>query len=337
MIEQFTAKLGRKEDLSAFEMTSSMKSIMSGQETTEDIAAFLLGLAEKGETVEEIVSAVKVMRSLAVPVNPGPGSILDTCGTGGDRKGTFNISTTAAFVAAGRGITVAKHGNKAVSSTCGSADVLKQLGISISMPVERIEACLRQVGIAFLYAPDFHPAMRFASEARKKLGRRTIFNIMGPMSNPAGATHQLVGVFSADLMRIVVDVLAELGTRRALVIHSKDGLDEISTAGVTMVCESRGRDVKCYDITPEMSGLPRVSAEDLIGGSVEENAAIVLDILTGKKGPKRDIVLLNAAGAIYAADGADSMEKAMRFAADSIDSGAAMKKFMALKEFSVYG
>jgi anthranilate phosphoribosyltransferase len=337
MILELTKKLASREDLSPSEMTSVMNDIMSGKSQTQDIAAFLAALAEKGETIEEIVAAVSVMRSFAVPVNVKADVILDTCGTGGDRKGTFNISTTAAFVVAACGVMVAKHGNRSVSSSCGSADVLETAGVVLSLPVEKIERCLQEVGIAFLYAPDFHPAMKYAAAARKQLGRRTIFNIMGPLCNPAKATHQLVGVFSADLMHVMAQVLGALGTTRALAIHSKDGLDEISTTGTTMMCEYRDGAIHNFDVTPEMFGLQRVTVGQLQGGTVVQNAETMLEVLKGVKGIKRDIVVLNAAGALYAAGKVASIAEGIARSFGAIDSGSAIRMFESLKEFTRHG
>ncbi|MFA5100386.1 MAG: anthranilate phosphoribosyltransferase [Candidatus Omnitrophota bacterium] len=325
MIVELTQKLKSKLDLSASEMTDAMRTIMSGNAAVDDISGFLLALAEKGETVDEIVAAASVMRQLAVPVRVKGDVVLDTCGTGGDRKGTFNISTTAALVVSACGVTVAKHGNRSVSSSCGSADVLEAAGVVLSMPVDKIERCLQEVGIAFLYAPDFHPAMKHAAAARKQLGRRTIFNIMGPLCNPAKATHQLVGVFSPDLMPVIAGVLGALGTERALVIHSKDGLDEISTTGTTLMCEYRNGKTVNFEVTPEMFGLSRVSVGQLQGGSVQDNVQTMLDILRGVPGIKRDIVILNAAGALYAADQVATIADGVARAVRAIDSGARSK------------
>ena len=337
MIASLILKLRDKQDLFPAEMTAAMTDIMSGNVETQNIADFLLALAEKGETIDEIVAAASVMRRLAVPVRVNADTVLDTCGTGGDRKGTFNISTTAAFAVAACGVTVAKHGNRSVSSSCGSADVLEAAGVKLSLPVEKIEQCLQDVGIAFLYAPDFHPAMKYAASARKQLGRRTIFNIMGPLCNPARATHQLVGVFSPDLAHVIAGVLGALGTKRALVIHSMDGLDEISTTGPTMMCEFRSGAITDFEVTPEMFGLQRVPMGQLLGGTVEQNALTMLDILKGAKGIKRDIVLLNAAGALYAAGRCASVAEGITMSEAAIDSGSAIKKFEALKEFTRRG
>ena len=337
MIAPLTRKLQNRTDLLPPEMTAAMTEIMSGRVGTQDIADFLLALAEKGETVQEIVAAASVMRAFAVPVKVKGDVILDTCGTGGDRKGTFNISTAAAIIVAACGVMVAKHGNRSVSSSCGSADVLEAAGVVLTLPAEKIEQCLQDVGIAFLYAPDFHPAMKYAAAARKQLGRRTIFNIMGPLCNPAKATHQLVGVFSPDLLHIVAQTLGALGIKRALVIHSTDGLDEISTTGPTMMCEYRDGRIADCTVEPGMFGLPKVPIDRLQGGTVAENAQTMLDILKGAQGIKRDIVVLNAGGALFAAGKADSIAEGIHAACRALDSGAAIRKFEALKEFTRHG
>jgi anthranilate phosphoribosyltransferase len=337
MIKQLTAGLLKQKDLSGDQMTSAMSEIMSGNVPTQDIADFLSALADKGETIEEIVAAVTVMRSLSVKVKTHSGIVLDTCGTGGDRKGTFNISTIAAIITAACQVTVAKHGNRCVSSACGSADVLEAAGVSIDLSPEMIQECLSSVGIAFLYAPNFHPAMKYAAQARKQLARKTIFNIMGPLCNPANATHQLVGVFSLELIPVITNVLSSLGTKRCLVIHSKDGLDEISTTGSTVMCEYRDGKSTICEVTPEMFGMERVSVDQLKGGMAVDNARLMLDILKGAKGLRRDIVLLNAAGALYAAERVSCMSDGIAMAAQAIDSGNALKKFEMLREFSRHG
>ena len=337
MIVSLTDKLKARQNLSRAEMTQAMRDIMTGNVATQDIADFILALSNKGETVEEIVAAVCVMRALAVPVRTMQNTVLDTCGTGADSKGTFNISTTAAFVISACGVTVAKHGNRAVSSSCGSADVLEAAGIKLSMAVEKIEQCLNDIGIAFLYAPDFHPAMKYAAAARKQLGRRTIFNIMGPLCNPACATHQLVGVFSADMMAVITGVLGSLGTKRALVIHSIDGLDEISTTGTTLMSEYRNGVITDFEITPEMFGFHRVSVDQLQSKTVEDSVATMLDILKGSGGFKRDIVVLNAAGGLYVADKVGTIAEGVAAARYALDSGDALKKFEDLKEFTIHG
>jgi anthranilate phosphoribosyltransferase len=274
------------------------------------------------------------MRRHASKVRARHKTVLDTCGTGGDTKGTFNISTAAAFVAAASGITVAKHGNRSISSFCGSADILEALGIDINMGKDRIEYCLDKIGIAFLFAQNLHPAMKYAMPARKAIGKRTIFNILGPLSNPAQATHQLVGVYERKWTRVLAEVLKNLGSLHVMVVHGEDGLDEITTTGFTHVSELFNGQVHNHKIAPEDFGLRRARLKDLAGGNSSDNAAILMDILDGKRSPKRDIVLLNAGAAIYVADKAKSIKAGIKLAAEAIDSGRALKKLELLKEFS---
>lgn len=335
MIREATEKLSEAKDLSFGEMQSVMEEIMAGKAGTPEIASFLVLLSKKGETVEELTAAVKILRQYATRVNTRHRLILDTCGTGGDRKGTFNISTAAAFIASGCGIAVAKHGNRSVSGRCGSADILEALSININMGIDKIEKCLDEVGIAFLFAPGLHPAMKHAMPARKQIGRRSIFNILGPLSNPAGATHQLVGVFDKDLTGILAQVLLNLGSIHALVVHGADGLDEITTTAETFISEARSGKLENYEISPEDFGFKRSSLEDLSGADAPSNARILLDLLNGKGGPKRDAVLLNAGAAIYAADKAGSIKEGIELARESIDSGKALKKLELLKEHSL--
>ncbi len=334
MIIEATQKLLKKKNLSAQDMRLVMQEIMSGKAHTEEIVFFLLALEEKGETVQELTAAVEVMRRQATPISVSKKDILDTCGTGGDKKGTFNISTAVAFVVSGCGITVAKHGNRSVSSCCGSADVLEALGVDINMPKEKVEKCLDEIGIAFLFAQNLHPAMKHAMPARKEIGRKTIFNILGPLSNPAGATHQLVGVYDKKWTAVLAEVLNNLGSSCALVVHGEDGLDEITTTAKTFVGEARQGKLKNYEITPEEFGFKRAELKDLMGGTISENAGIIMSILKGEDGPKRDIVILNAAAAIYAADKASSIKDGIKLAVESIDSGAALKELELLKGYS---
>ncbi|MEW6101726.1 MAG: anthranilate phosphoribosyltransferase [Candidatus Omnitrophota bacterium] len=326
--------LSRKENLSAGQMLAVMEEIMSGKSETEDIVSFLVSLSNKGETVEELTAAVEVMRKFSTKINSRESVILDTCGTGADKSGTFNISTVACFVASGAGITVAKHGNRSITSCCGSADILEEAGININMGKEKIEECLNKIGIAFLFAPDLHPAMRYAMAARKQIGRKTMFNILGPLSNPAGATHQLMGVFDLGLTETLARVLSNLGSRHALVVHGLDGLDEITTVKETRVSEARQGKINNFELTPEEFGLKRAKAEDLLGGSVGENVKILQGVLEGESGPQRDIVLLNAGAAIYAADKAKTIKDGINTAEKSIDSGAALEKLELLKKYS---
>jgi anthranilate phosphoribosyltransferase len=311
-----------------------MTAIMAGSADTHEISDFLVALADRGETVEEIVAAVSVMRGMGVRVEVSRDIVLDTCGTGGDRKNTFNISTIAAFIVSACGVTVAKHGNRSVSSRCGSADVLEAAGVRLSLSLEKVSQCLNEAGIAFLYAPDFHPAMKYAAAARKQLGRRTIFNIMGPLCNPAGATHQLVGVFADSLLPVVVNVLGALGAKRAVAIHSADGLDEISTTDVTRICEWSDGKVLEYTLSPESFGLKRVPLEALMSSGLEENLRIFFEVLKGGEGLRRDIVLLNAAGALYAADRVPSIKEGLELAREAVDTGRAFARFELLKKIS---
>jgi anthranilate phosphoribosyltransferase len=334
MITEALETLSQNKNLTARQMEAVMEEIMTGRADTPQIVDFLISLNQKGESVEELTAAVSVMRRHVSRINVKKEIILDTCGTGGDRKGTFNVSTAVALVASGCGITVAKHGNRSVSSHCGSADILEVLGVNIHMSKERIEACLDKIGIAFLFAPDLHPAMKYAMPARKQIGRRTMFNILGPLTNPAGATHQLVGVYDSLWTEILAKVLANLGTVHALVVHGKDGLDEITTTNSTLVSEAHKGSIENYEINAQDLGFNPAKLEDLQGGTAENNAQILLEVLKGKSGPKRDIVILNAAAAIYVADKSKSIEEAIGLAAESIDKGYALKKLELLKEFS---
>lgn len=334
MIQEAIKKLSIHNDLTPDLMRQVMEEIMTGKADTPEIVSFLTALNKKGETTEELTAAVSVMRSHVTKIRTEKGVVLDTCGTGGDTKGTFNISTIAAFVASGAGITVAKHGNRSVSSSCGSADILEALGVNIHMTKENLEECLRDIGIAFLFAQNLHPAMKYAMPARKQMGVKTMFNILGPLTNPAGATHQLVGVYDLRWTKILAAVLGNLGSVHALIVHSQDGLDEISTAAKTYVSETHKGKLSDYEINPQDFGFSKVRSEDLRGGEICDNVRIVLDVLKGKPGPKRHIVILNAAAAIYAADCAKSLEQGIKIASQSLDSGSALKKLEALKEYS---
>jgi anthranilate phosphoribosyltransferase len=334
MILEATEKLSRKINLGCDEMQAVMEEIMTGKCQTSQIVGFLEALSRKGETVEEITAAAKVMRSHAVQIKVDKEVILDTCGTGGDKKGTFNVSTITAFVVAGCGVTVAKHGNRAVSSSCGSADILSALGINIQVSKEIIQECLDKIGIAFLFAPNMHPAMKHAMEARKQIGHRTIFNIMGPLCNPACATHQLIGVFDQALTETIASVLGNMGTKHALVVHGKDGLDEITLTDKTSVCEWRNSNLDKYEIAPEDFGFRRIDIGELLGGDVHDNVQIMLEVLNGKPGHKRNTVLLNSAAALYAADKVNSIKEGLSLAEESIDTGRALKKLALLKEYN---
>lgn len=334
MITEATQRLIQKIDLSRDEMQSVMEEIMSGSVATEQIVSFLDALNNKGETIDEITAAATVMRRHSVKISSDKKVILDTCGTGGDKKGTFNVSTIAAFVVSGCGVCVAKHGNRSVSSSCGSADILEAVGVNINMSKETIEKCLDEIGIAFLFAPNMHPAMKYAMAARKQIGKRTIFNIMGPLCNPAGATHQLIGVFAPGLTENLAKVLGNMGTIHALVVHGKDGLDEITTTTSTIISEFHNGILNNYKIAPEDFGFKKTGLEDLLGGNISDNVQIMLEVFNGKPGSKRDIVLLNAAAALYAADGAKSIKEGINLASESIDSGRTLKKLALLKEYS---
>ena len=322
-------------DLTREEAQAAMQVIMNGEATEAQIGGFLIVMRLKGETVEEIASFARVMREKATRIDAGGADVLDTCGTGGDGSHTFNISTVSAFVAAGAGITVAKHGNRSVSSTCGSADVIRELGINIDIPPEKVSECLQKAGVAFLFAPNLHASMKFAIGPRRELGVRTFFNILGPMTNPAGARRQLMGVYGADLVETVAGVLADLGSERAFVVHGDDGLDEITTVTGTHVAEIRDGVVRSYTVRPEDFGIPQASPGDLTGGDAEKNARIFMSVLAGEKGPARDIVVLNSAFAVCAGGMAETPREGVDIAIHSIDSGAAMKKYETLKEMSV--
>ncbi|MCX5697691.1 MAG: anthranilate phosphoribosyltransferase [Candidatus Omnitrophica bacterium] len=334
MIKDILKTLAQKKDLTAGEMQQVMQEILTGATDTADIVMFLTALNEKGETVEELTAAVEVMLKYVDAIVVDRPNILDTCGTGGDKKGTFNISTAAAFVASGAGVTVAKHGNRSVSSKCGSADVLEALGVDINMDKHKIKRCLEEIGIAFLFAPNLHPAMRHVMPARKKIGKRTMFNMLGPLINPARATNQLIGVYSAQWATVLARVLHNLGTRHVLVVHGKDGLDEVTTTATTFISEVKAGNFTEYDIAPENFGFKRAALNDFLGGNAAQNADIIKEVLSGKGGPHRDIVLLNAGCAIYAADKANSIINGIMLARQSIDSGSAMKKLELLKGYS---
>lgn len=312
--------------LSEDEMIAVMTQIMDGGVEPALIAAFLTALRMKGEQVSEIAGAARAMREKAETLKVSTFPILDTCGTGGDEAATFNISTAAAFVAAGAGITVAKHGNKAVSSLSGSADVLNCLGVNIHAEKTVVAKCLEQVGIAFLFAPIMHPAMKNVAAVRKTLGFRTIFNLLGPLTNPAGAHVQVIGVYDMRWTSPLAQVLKGLGSHHAFIVHGADGLDEITLTTHTHVSELRNGGISDYKIEPEQFGLKRCSPEELKGGAPEENASIIRNLLAGEPGAKRDVVLLNAAAAIAATDKTDTIESGLAVARQSIDSGAALQK-----------
>lgn len=333
MLKDILAQVVAGEDLSRETAQQAMNIIMSGQANEAQICAFLTALRMKGETSQEVTGFAETMRQYAVDINCESLEMIDTCGTGGDRKGTFNISTTVAFVLAGAGATVAKHGNRGVSSSSGSADVLTALGVNVNLPPAGVAKAIDKLQIGFLYAPLYHQAMRYAANPRKELGFRTVFNILGPLTNPAKASCQLLGVYDAALTHKVAEALAGLGVRRAMVVHSDDGLDEFSTAVPTHVSEVKNGAVSDYVIDPAEYGFKNCSVEDYHGGTPQDNAAITLAILEGQTGPKRDVVLLNAAAALMVAGKADSIQEGLELAAESIDSGAAMEKLKALRNF----
>lgn len=310
-----------------------MQEIMDGEATPAQFGSFVTALRLKGETVEEIAGMARVMREKSVPVSVS-GPLVDTCGTGGDASKTFNISTTAAFVVAGAGLKVAKHGNRGISSGCGSADVLDALGVKIDLGAPEVEKCLEDIGIGFMFAPTFHPAMKYAAPSRKEIGIRTVFNILGPMTNPAGAQSQLLGVFEESLTMKMAQVLCLLGCHHALVVHGDDGLDEITLGGKSTVCELKGDEVTRYYIDPEDFGFPRTNLSNLRGGPPQENADILRRVLQGEKGPYRNIILVNAAAALVAGDMAKDLEKGVHLAREAIDSGSALEKLNRLIAFS---
>lgn len=336
-IREAIAKLVDRADLSEEEMIEVMNQIMTGEATPLQVASFLTALRMKGETVHEITGAARVMREKAHRVRVKADRIVDTCGTGGDQKGTFNVSTAAAFVVAGAGVTVAKHGNRSVSSRSGSADVLAGLGVKIDVPKEKVEECLEKIGIGFLFAPILHEAMKYAVQPRREIGIRTIFNLLGPMTNPAAATHQLIGIYDGELTEMISQVLKNLGMVRALVVHGLEGLDEISLCGPTKVSELSDGKLKHYTLSPEELGLKPCRLEALHGGSPEECAVILKGILEGEKGPKRDMVLLNSGAALYVSGSADSIARGMQLAADSIDTGKAAEKLASLVQMTNAG
>jgi anthranilate phosphoribosyltransferase len=335
----------RRQSLTRGEACAVMTEVLAGRCSDAQIAALLVALHMKGETVEEIVGFAEAIRAAAAPLDlhanavldasgTGRDALVDTCGTGGDTSGTFNISTATAFVVAGAGVRVAKHGNRSITSKCGSADVMEALGVNINLPPPQIAACLEEVGIAFLFAPALHSAMKHVQTARRELHLRTVFNLLGPLTNPAHATCQVVGVYSADLVEKLAEALSMLGLRRALVVHGSDGLDEITITAATRIAEVRDGQVRSYEVTPEEFGLQRATLEDIAGGDATLNAKLIREVLSGEKSPRRDVVLLNAAAALVAAGRADHLRDTLPLAAHAIDSGAAQEKLEALTAFS---
>ncbi|MCP9454955.1 MAG: anthranilate phosphoribosyltransferase [Nitrospira sp.] len=334
MIKDAIAKLADRNDLSAQEAETVMAEIMDGLATPAQIAAYLMGLRQKGETVDEIVGSVRAMRERSVRIRVGAKIVVDTCGTGGDGAHTFNISTAAALVAAGAGVTVAKHGNRSVSSRSGSADVLAELGVKIDMEPERVAECIDEVGVGFLFAPLYHRAMQQCAGPRRELGIRTILNLLGPLANPAGATHQVVGVYEAKWTEVLGRVLLNLGTHHCFVIHGMDGLDEITLSDRTKVSEGKAGVVTSRFVAPEDFGLRRVARNEIAGGSPADNARIIRDLLQGRKGPPRDIVCLNVAAAVVVGGKANTLQEGFRLAQETIDSGAAAEKLERLIAFT---
>lgn len=345
IIEALHRIANHRESLSRDEARATMEEVLRGEATDAQIAALLVSLHMKGETVEEIVGFAEAIRAAATPLAIARDSLVDvsgterealvdTCGTGGDASGTFNISTATALTVAGTGVRVAKHGNRGVSSKCGSADVVETLGVNISVPPARVAACLSEVGIAFLFAPLMHSATKYVQPARRELRLRTVFNLLGPLTNPARTSAQVVGVYSEELVEKLAEALALLGLRRAMVVHGADGLDEITITGPTRVAEVRDGQVRTYEVTPEEFGIRRGSLEEISGGDAAANAGIIRQILRGGKSARRDVVLLNAAATLVAAGRADSIGEGLPQAAKSLDSGAAADKLEALVRFT---
>lgn len=334
MIKEAIIRLIDQKDLTQSQAKDAVQEIMRGEASPVQISAFLTALRIKGESIDEITGSALAMRGFVKRINVDEDVVLDTCGTGADRSNTFNISTVCAFIAAGCGLTVAKHGNRAVSSRSGSADLLEALGVNINIDENKVEQCLKNIGIGFLFAQSLHPAMKYAAPVRKELGVRTIFNLLGPLTNPAFATHQLLGVYDARLLKVMARVLGNLGVRHAMVVHGEDGLDEVTTTAATQVCEFKKGRLRSYRLNPADFGIKKAKLKDLEGGNSYDNAEIAKAVLQGEKGPKRDIVLLNAGCAIYTADKVKSIREAIELAKDSIDSGMAWKKLEDLRRIT---
>ncbi|OGC25056.1 anthranilate phosphoribosyltransferase [candidate division WOR-1 bacterium RIFOXYC2_FULL_37_10] len=335
MLKFAIKKIVERENLTIEEASLAMDIIMKGEATPSQIAALITGLKMKGETVEEITGFAEKMRDHAVHIYPHSLNLVDTCGTGGDMSGTFNISTVSALVAAGAGILIAKHGNKAVSSRCGSADLFESLGVKIDIDPKKVEECINVIGIGFIFAPVFHKAMKFAMPTRKEIGIRTVFNILGPLTNPADAKAQVLGVFSPELCQKMAKVLKNLGVKRALIVNGNDGLDEISISEKTKAAYLENGKIKIYFINPSDFGFKKFRREEVLGAGISDNKEIALNILKGKEtGAKRSIVLLNSAAAIFVGGKAKDMKEGVKLAADSIDSGKAYSKLEALVKFT---
>ncbi len=348
MIREAIEKVVKRANLSEEDMRRVFEEIMSGQATYSQIGAFVTALRMKGETVDEITGAAKVMREKAIHIHTGRSlvdidrddinideeTVVDTCGTGGSGTNTFNISTTVAFVVAGAGLKVAKHGNRSASSECGSADVLEAMGVKLEVGPDLVQRCVMEIGIGFMYAPLFHSAMKYAIVPRKEIGIRTIFNLLGPLSNPANATSQVMGVYDARLTETMARVLKNLGTKRAFVVYGMDTLDEITITGRTRVTELKNGRVRTYYVTPEKFGMLRAPLESIKGGDAGENAGIVLSVLKGERGPRRDVVLLNAAAALVSGFKAKDIKEGISIASEAIDSGRALGKLLKLIEIT---
>ena len=348
MIKEAIEKIVKRIELTEDEMRQVFDEIMTGKATLAQIGAFVTALRMKGETVEEITGAARVMREKSLKINAGKAAvdidrddinideetIIDTCGTGGSGTNTFNISTTVALVVAGCGLKVAKHGNRAASSQCGSADVLEALGVKLDLSPEAVERCIKEVGIGFMFAPLFHGAMKYAVTPRKEIGIRTIFNLLGPLSNPANATSQVLGVYSADLTEPMAKVLRDLGARRAMVVYGMDTLDEITITGKTRITELKDGRIRTYYVSPEKFGICKAPLDAIKGGNAAENAFIVSSILKGERGPKRNVVLLNAGAALVVGNKAKDFKSGIKMAEESIDSGKALDKLKKLVEFT---
>jgi anthranilate phosphoribosyltransferase len=337
MIKDAIATLADRASLTEQQAEAVMLEIMDGAATSAQIAAYLMGLRLKGETVEEISGSVRAMRAKAIRIAVADPLAVDTCGTGGDGAHTFNVSTTTAFVLAGAGLTVAKHGNRSVSSKSGSADVLSALGVKIDLPAERVADCINEAGIGFLFAPLYHGAMKHCAAPRQEMGIRTMLNLLGPLTNPAGATIQVLGVYEGRLTSLLGNVLMRLGSQHCFVVHGMDGLDEITLTAKTQISEAKGGVLSNYFLDPAEFGLALVPAKQLAGGTPQENAAITRDILQGRKGPKRDIVCLNAAPALVAGRKATNLQDGFLLAGQAIDSGAAAEKLARLIAFTNKG
>lgn len=334
MFRTYLTKIINKTNLTQSEMSEMIGIIFSGEVTDSQVGAFMAALATKGETFEELAGAAQAMRRKALRIEAPGQTVVDTCGTGGDGANTFNISTTTAFVVAGSGVTVAKHGNRSVSSQCGSADLLERLGINLNTAPEIVEEAIAEIGIGFLFAPLYHGAMKYAMTARKEVGVRSIFNMLGPLTNPAGANCQLLGVYAPQLTEMFSEALKMLGSRRAFVVHGHDGLDEVSVCAPTRVSELSDDQIRTYDISPEQFFGEAADPQDLLGGKPDQNADITRRILKGERGSRRNVILLNSAMALVAAGKATDIPKGIRLAEETIDSGAAIDKLKALAAYT---